>query len=98
MMASGAGWVDGDLVRVESREIVVVTGVRATQGGAVQCPQIRDDAGTLWSVSHLSAEVALGDRVTVSGHYGVSTSCVGTVLIVEQEQIHPASKQRPEDQ
>ncbi len=61
------------------------TGVRATQGNAVDCPQIRDDAGQLHSVSHLSAAIAIGGRVSVSGFYAITTKCVGTVLVVESE-------------
>ena len=64
-----------------------ITGIRATQGNAVDCPQIRDDAGVLHSVSYLSTGLAIGDRVTVSGAYGITTTCQGTVLVVAQE--HP---------
>lgn len=68
-----------------SDTMVTLTGVRVTQGNAVDCPQIRDDAGKIHSVSYLSAAIGLGDRVTVSGVYGVTTTCVGTVLVVAQE-------------
>ena len=64
-----------------------ITGIRTTQGNAVDCPQIRDDAGVLHSVSYLSTGLAIGDRVTVSGAYGIITTCQGTVLVVAQE--HP---------
>lgn len=64
---------------------VSLTGVRISQGNAVDCPQIRDDAGKAHAVSYLSPAIEIGDRVTVSGVYGVSTSCVGTVLLVQHE-------------
>ena len=66
-------------------EGVRLTGERITQGNAVDCPQIRDDSGKLHAVSYLSPAIEIGDRVTVSGVYGVSTRCVGTVLIVQTE-------------
>lgn len=66
-------------------DAVRVTGERITQGNAVDCPQIRDDSGKVHSVSYLSPAVEIGGRVTVSGVYGVSTRCVGTVLIVQTE-------------
>jgi hypothetical protein len=64
---------------------VTITGERLTQGDAVRCPQVRDDAGRVHDVSHLSPAVAIGDRVAVTGRYVVSTRCLGTVLIVEEE-------------
>lgn len=66
-------------------DTVRLTGERITQGNAVDCPQIRDDSGKLHAVSYLSPAIEIGDRVTVSGVYGVSTRCVGTVLIVQTE-------------
>lgn len=66
-------------------DTVRLTGERITQGNAVDCPQIRDDSGKVHSVSYLSPAVEIGGRVTVSGVYGVSTRCVGTVLIVQTE-------------
>lgn len=66
-------------------DAVRLTGERITQGNAVDCPQIRDDSGKVHSVSYLSPAVEIGGRVTVSGVYGVSTRCVGTVLIVQTE-------------
>lgn len=65
-----------------------LSGVRATQGDAVDCPRIRDDAGRLHPVSYLSPAVAIGDRVTVSGVYAVTTRCRGLVLAVERELRH----------
>lgn len=65
-----------------------ITGVRLTQGNAVDCPQLRDDAGKIHVVSYLSPAAAIGTRVTVSGSYGISTKCLGTVLVVDQEVIH----------
>ena len=65
--------------------VITLTGTRMTRGNAVDCPQIRDDAGGLHVVSYLSPAVAVGARVTVSGFYGVTTSCLGTVLVVETE-------------
>lgn len=73
----------------ESRETVVISGVRLMQGNAVDCPQLRDDAGKVIGVSALSASVPIGGRVSLRGFYGVSTKCVGTVLIVTEETILP---------
>lgn len=62
---------------------VTLTGVRHTKGNAVDCPQIMTDDGALHSVSRLTADVAIGDRVTVTGTYGVTTTCVGQVLVID---------------
>lgn len=72
-----------------ARETVVISGVRLTQGNAVDCPQLRDDAGKMQAVSALSSAVPIGGRVSLRGFYGVSTKCVGTVLIVTKETILP---------
>lgn len=63
---------------------VVLTGVRASRGGAVDCPQLRDDAGVLHPVSYLPPQIALGDRVTVKGTFAVTTTCRGVVLVVDE--------------
>jgi hypothetical protein len=65
---------------------VTVTGVRITGGGAVDCPAIRDDAGAVHPVSYLSPRIAVGDRVTVTGFHAVTTTCLGRVLVVEEER------------
>ena len=62
-----------------------ITGIRLTQGNAVDCPTIQDDAGGVHAVSYLSGAIAIGDRVSVTGFYAVTTKCVGTVLVAEQE-------------
>ena len=62
-----------------------ISGVRLTQGNAVDCPTIRDDAGGVHAISYISGAIAIGDRVLVTGFYAVTTSCVGTVLVAEQE-------------
>jgi len=69
------------------RATASITGVRLTEGNAVDCPQIRDDAGVIHPVSYLSPAVAIGARVAVSGFYAITTSCRGTVLVVQNEQI-----------
>lgn len=63
---------------------VVLTGVRASRGGAVECPLLRDDAGVLHPVSYLPPRIALGDRVTIKGTFGVTTTCRGLVLVVDE--------------
>ena len=65
---------------------VVLTGVRLTQGNAVDCPTLRDDAGKVHVVSYLSPAVGIGARVMVTGSYGITTTCLGTVLVVKEEQ------------
>jgi hypothetical protein len=70
-------------------DLLTLTGTRLTQGNAVDCPTIRDDAGGVHSVSYLTPGVAIGARVTVSGVYGITTSCRGTVLVVQEESIPP---------
>ena len=70
-----------------ARATARVTGVRTTQGNAVDCPKIRDDAGVEHPVSYLSPAVAIGTRVSVSGFYAITTTCRGTVLVVQTEQI-----------
>lgn len=72
----------------ESRRgaILDVTGVRITQGDAVDCPRIRDSAGRIFGVSHLPPDIAIGDRVAVRGRYAVVTTCLGEVIQVERVQ------------
>lgn len=70
-----------------ARQTVAITGVRVTQGNAVDCPQLRDDAGTIHVVSYLSPAAPIGTRVTVRGFYGITTKCLGTVVVVEEEVI-----------
>ena len=67
-------------------ERVTVTGVRITEGGAVDCPTIRDDAGAVHPVSYLSPRIAVGDRVIVSDFYAVTTTCRGRVIVIEEER------------
>jgi hypothetical protein len=71
---------------VATAERATVTGVRITEGGAVDCPTIRDDAGAVHPVARLSPRTAVGDRVTVSGFYAVTTTCRGRVLVIEEER------------
>lgn len=70
----------------EAREVVEISGVRITQGDAVECPTIQDDAGRIHPVSYLSPAIPIGGRVSVRGFYAVTTKCLGTVLVVEDEQ------------
>ena len=70
-----------------TRAIITLTGIRLTQGNAVDCPTLRDDAGGVHVLSYLSPAVAIGARVTVAGFYGITTGCRGTVLVVQQETI-----------
>ncbi|WP_225028949.1 hypothetical protein [Xinfangfangia pollutisoli] len=65
-------------------QTVTLTGTRVSMGNAVDCPEIRTDDGKLHPVKGLTAEVALGDRITVTGEYGVATTCRGQVLIVAE--------------
>ncbi len=64
---------------------VSITGVRLTQGDAVQCPQVRDDAGVVHGVSYLSPDIPIGGRVTVRGFHAITPVCLGKVLVVEEE-------------
>lgn len=68
---------------------VQITGVRVTQGNAVDCPQLRDDEGTLHAVSYLSPTIAIGTRVRVTGFYAVTLACLGPVLVVQEAQVLP---------
>lgn len=65
---------------------VTITGVRISAGTAVDCPAIRDDAGAVHPVSYLSPGIAIGDRVSVTGFPAVTTTCLGKVLVVEEER------------
>lgn len=77
--AEGSGEGSG-----EDPGTVVLSGVRASRGGAVECPRLRDDAGVLHPVSYLPPWIALGDRVTVRGRLAVTTTCRGVVLVVDE--------------
>ncbi len=76
-----------DMTSDPQGQTIQITGVRLTKGNAVDCPQVRDDAGVIHSVSYLSPGVGIGARVTLSGFYAVTTHCIGTVLVVRDEQI-----------
>jgi hypothetical protein len=73
----------GPRVEPAEGERVAVTGVRLSQGTAVDCPTIRDDAGTVHVVSHLPPAIPVGGRVSAQGVRGVTTHCLGEVIIVE---------------
>jgi hypothetical protein len=75
-----------DKRRIAEAGVVTVTGVRATQGNAVNCPELRDDAGQMHPVQGLTTDIALGDRVTVTGAYGITTTCKGEVLVIQTIQ------------
>lgn len=72
-----------------SQERFSISGVRLTQGNAVDCPQIRADDGVIHTVSYLTPGVEIGARVKVTGYLAVTTKCLGTVLFVEEEQSPP---------
>lgn len=63
-------------------DAITLTGVRETRGDAVDCPKLRADDGTLHPVARLPADVAIGDRVSVTGSYGITTTCKGQVLVI----------------
>ena len=65
--------------------VVSLTGFRVTAGNAVDCPELQTPDGKRHPVSFLSSAIAIGDRVTVRGTYGVSARCRGQVLIVRDE-------------
>lgn len=68
----------------DKQERITVRGVRLTRGNAVDCPQIRTSDGTVVSVHHLAADIAIGDCVEVSGFMANMTTCLGPVLYVEK--------------
>jgi hypothetical protein len=65
-----------------SQSTATITGVRISTGDAVNCAEIRSDDGTVHPVSGLNGDIAIGARITATGFYGVSTRCVGRVLII----------------
>lgn len=79
--AQGREMPDGEMP--DGGALATVTGVRATRGGGVECPALRDDAGVLHPVSYLPPRIAVGDRVTVRGTLAITTACRGVVLVVE---------------
>jgi hypothetical protein len=83
-MGSEAVPVDNRLQDMADRQQkLTITGVRITQGSAVQCPEVRSDDGLTYPVSTLPATVAIGGRVRVSGTMAYVTTCVGPVLYAE---------------
>lgn len=70
-----------------SEKTVTLTGTRVTVGNAVQCAEIRTDDGQVHAVTGLTAAVAIGDRVTVTGKYGYPMTCSGRALISETVEI-----------
>lgn len=69
---------------LEAPGMLGVTGIRVSEGDAVDCPRLRDDAGILHAVSYLPPRIAIGERVTVWGRLAVTTTCRGVVLVVEK--------------
>jgi len=74
---------------IGSAQQMTVGGVRATLGDAVACPQIRTDEGQLIAVHYLAPDIAIGDRVEVSGFMTYVTTCQGPVLYVQQVRRLP---------
>lgn len=68
----------------EDQERLTITGVRLTQGDAVNCAQVRTDEGAVYSVSYLAPSIAIGDRVEVTGFMANITTCLGPVLYAEE--------------
>ena len=65
------------------RERLTVVGTRLTQGNAVDCPTVKTDEGKVVGVSYLPPSIAIGDRISVTGFFAVTTHCVGEVLYAE---------------
>ena len=68
----------------EGQARLTITGVRLTQGDAVNCAQVRTDEGAIYSVSYLAPSIAIGDRVEVTGFMANITTCLGPVLYAEE--------------
>jgi hypothetical protein len=68
----------------DGKQRLTVTGVRVTQGNAVDCPQIKTADGSIVPVSYLSPSIAIGDKVEVTGYMAVTTKCRGKVLYAEE--------------
>lgn len=65
---------------------ITISGVRLTKGNAVNCPEILADDGKVYPVKGLSPDIALGQRVTITGVWGVATSCNGRIIVIERQQ------------
>jgi hypothetical protein len=74
----------GPALAADNQQRLTVTGVRVTQGNAVDCPQIRTADGGIVPVSYLAPSIAIGALVEVTGFMAVTTSCRGKVLYVEE--------------
>jgi len=68
------------LISIGNPESITVTGVRITDGNAVDCPQIRATDGTIYPISHLPTHIKIGMTVTVRGFWAVTTKCRGRVI------------------
>jgi hypothetical protein len=89
--AGGAGTLSA-----ETDGALTIVGVRLTSRDAVSCPEIRTDDGKSIAVSGLSADVAIGDRIEVSGTMGAVTTCTGPVLIVTRMAVVERGANRTE--
>ncbi|KAB2945321.1 MAG: hypothetical protein F9K19_26360 [Rhizobiaceae bacterium] len=69
---------------VSDRERFTVVGTRLTLGDAVDCPTVKTDDGKVVSISYLPPSIAIGDRLSVTGFFAVTTHCRGKVLYAEQ--------------
>ena len=69
---------------LSSQERLTVVGTRLTEGNAVDCPTVKADDGKVVSISYLPPSIAIGDRVSVTGFFAVTTHCRGKVLYAEQ--------------
>ena len=66
------------------RERLTVVGTRLTLGNAVDCPTVKTDDGKVVGISYLPPSIAIGDRVSVTGFFAVTTHCRGKVLYAEE--------------
>jgi hypothetical protein len=78
----GVNLTGADDVMAQS-ETFTVTGVRTTQGNAVDCPELRTQDGRTISVFGLPATIGIGERVRITGMMVNPTTCLGPALNAE---------------
>jgi hypothetical protein len=87
--ASGISNLHAAAATAADRERITIVGTRRTQGNAVDCPQVRTDDGTDYTVSYLAPAIKIGDRISVTGFFAHVVKCRGEVLFAEKVDVLP---------
>lgn len=68
-------------------QALTAEGVLLSKGDGVNCPQLKLDSGDSLGVYGLPDDIAVGDRVKVSGTMRAVTTCLGLVLAISEHTV-----------